>query len=766
MQREDKFLNALAEAYRLQEAIIATTELAIISTAVDGTITSFNKAAETLLGYTGEETIGKQSLINFHDATELALRASALSDELSFPVQIGFDAISIKSHLQNVADRREWTYIRKNGTRFPVVVSITALWDEKDKLIGYASIATDITAQKAQELKVRESQEHLQALVSSLDDIVFELDENARFTHIWVKSDEYLFLPRNQIYGRTLTEMFGEAFARPFEKGFQQVLQTGKTFNHEYKTLANDERWFNAKYSLIYDHGLPTTRVSVCIQDITARKQAEISLKESEERFRLLAENISGTIYLCRNDVNYSMLYLNDNAAVLTGYQANEFLSGNIHFSDLFHEGDRERIFKIVDEALEKKVSFHILYRINHKSGVIRWVEETGIGVYSSDGLLLMIEGYLTDVTERILSEEELHRIADENHRIFNYSIGLKAVANFEGYFIKLNPAWERLLGWSVRELTSAKFADFIHPDDLQRTYDTFKYVLDGNDILTFENRYRHKDGSYRWLMWTSSPDRTRGLIYASAVDITDRKKFEDDLLLSKKDLEVAAMELEEQNRQLDEFAHIISHNLRSPAGNIKALLGFINDKSSLEDYKLIFEKVKNVANNLNETMNELMEMLMVKKNTDIERTEIRFKDILDKVVQSLEGDLIQCGATLTFDFNSAPKIIYSKTYLESIFQNLLSNGIKYRSSERKPQIHVSTSIIGNRIELRFADNGLGIDLEKYGAKLFGLHKTFHENKDARGVGLFLTKTQIETMGGSIGAESKPGEGTTFVIRF
>ena len=80
--------------------------------------------------------------------------------------------------------------------------------------------------------------------------------------------------------------------------------------------------------------------------------------------------------------------------------------------------------------------------------------------------------------------------------------------------------------------------------------------------------------------------------------------------------------------------------------------------------------------------------------------------------------------------------------------------------------IHVSTSLAGNRIELRVADNGLGIDMGKYGEKLFGLHKTFHENKDARGVGLFLTKTQIETMGGSIGAESTPGEGTTFVIRF
>lgn len=634
--QEDKFLNALAEAYRLQEAIIAATELAIISTSPDGIITSFNKAAENLLGYSAEEMIGKSTPVMFHDQKEVADRAEELTKELKQPVKASFEAIVAKARMKNFADRREWTYIRKDGSLFPVIISVTALWNENQDLTGFASIASDITEQKKADQLVKQSQEHLQALVSSLDDIVFELDEHGRFNHIWVRSDDFLFLPRQQMYGRTLTEMFGEAFAAPFEKGFQKVLRTGETFNYEYKTLLNNEQWFNAKYSLIYDHGKPTNRVIVCVQDITARKRAE----------------------------------------------------------------------------------------------------------------------------------EEIRRIADENNRVFNYSINLNAVTNFDGYYTKVNPAWEKILGWTVEELLSKRFIDFIHPDDVHKTNEVFEYLLRGNDLTTFENRHRSKDGSYRWLLWTSSPDMKRELIYASAIDITDRKRSEEDLLMSKKDLEVAATELEEQNRQLDEFAHIISHNLRSPVGNIKALINFINEKSTVEDHRVIFEKIRKVADNLSETMNELMETLKVKKNTDVERTEIRFKDILDKVVQSLEGDLIQCGATVTFDFNNAPKIMYSKTYLESIFQNLLSNAIKYRSPDRKPQIHVTSDIVGECVELRVADNGLGIDLEKHKDKIFGLHKTFHENKEARGVGLFLTKTQIEAMGGSIKAESKVDVGSTFIIRF
>jgi light-regulated signal transduction histidine kinase (bacteriophytochrome) len=164
--------------------------------------------------------------------------------------------------------------------------------------------------------------------------------------------------------------------------------------------------------------------------------------------------------------------------------------------------------------------------------------------------------------------------------------------------------------------------------------------------------------------------------------------------------------------------------------------------------------------------MNDLMETLKVKTDTDIARMEIRFKEIFDKVIQSLEGELIQRKASITFNFNDAPKIYYSKAYLESIFQNLLSNALKYSSSKRKPEIRVTTTTEESGVVLRVQDNGLGIDMAKYGSKLFGLHKTFHVHQDARGVGLFLVKTQVEALGGSIAAESEIDKGTTFIIQF
>ena len=313
--------------------------------------------------------------------------------------------------------------------------------------------------------------------------------------------------------------------------------------------------------------------------------------------------------------------------------------------------------------------------------------------------------------------------------------------------------------------MKASKFIEFIHPDDLDSTYKIIEHIAAGNTAMTFENRYRCKNGSYRWLLWSSSPDVKRKLMYASAIDITERKKSEEELHRSKTSLEVAALELQDQNRQLDDFAHIISHNMRSPIGNITALISLLNEKSSIEDYQLILRKLNDVSGNLKETMNELMETLKVKKNTDVIQVELQFQEVLDKVIQSLQGEIIQTGAIVQSDFKVS-SLRYSKTYLESIFQNLISNAIKYKAKNRTPEILIRTVQLENATEMSISDNGLGIDMKRYGDKLFGLHKTFHEHKEARGVGLFLVKTQIEALGGSIRVESEVDKGTTFIIHF
>lgn len=757
--KEEKFLNALAQAYRLQESIISATELCIMSFNKEGLITSFNQAAETMLGYKADEVIGKQTPLIFHDKTEIVQYAEQLSRNINKTIPPKIEALTTEALLSRKAFRKEWSYVRKDGSRLPVMLSITALWDDADLLTGYAAIANDITDQKEAERKIRTSESRLNALVDSIDDIILEIDDQGRYLNVWMNDRRQALISRKDIEGKSLQEVFGEMFSAAFQETLTKVFETGEVVNQEFKSgIRGKERWFNARYSLIRNKDESAKRVSVCISDITERKQAEFALKDSEEKFRMLAENIPGIIYLCRNDATYSPLYTNDRTLDILGYHKDEFLDGKIHITDLFHPEDAPDIIGAVNEAISERKGFHLKYRVKHKSGEWKWLEEYGTGVYGDNGLL-WIEGFISDITKTKTAEEEYFLV-------FNSTLSLNAISGFDGYFKKLNPAWEKTLGWSIAELKERPVIDFIHPDDLRVTRGIAEQIKGGKDGLRYENRYRCKDGSYRWFLWTSSVDMQEQIIYSSAIDITDRKRTEEALLHSKHNVETVALKLQEQNRQLDEFAHIISHNLRSPLGNIQALISFLNDNSSIDEYKMIFEKLKNVSRNLTDTMSELMDILKIKKNTNVERIELRFKEVLDKVVQSLEGDLIQCKASLTYDFNNAPKLSYSKTYLESIFQNLLSNALKYRSPHRTPKIHFESSQSGNQVELRVSDNGLGIDMERYGTKLFGLHKTFHVHKEAKGVGLFLTKTQIETLGGSISAESEVDKGTTFIIRF
>lgn len=443
----DIFLNALADAYRLQESIIGATELSIISTNTSGIITSFNKAAERLTGHLAEDVIGKATPLILHETAEIIQRADELSAEMGIDVAPSFDVFTLKTKRTKEADRREWMYIRKDGSRFPVVLSITGLYDDQDNLIGFAGIATDVTEQKISEFKIKQSEIHLQALLNSIDDIVLEVDKQGVYSNIWTKKESLLFaFPQEVSVGQKLEDVLSGGLLQQYKGALSYVLTTQQSVNFEYFVPGSDN-WCAAKISFIN-----SDRVLILIRTITEKKNSELLLAQSEQKFRTLAENVPGAIFLCKNDEVYTMLYLNERVKEITGYTADEFLSGRINFTQLYHPEDRQRIFNIVDKALETREKYHIEYRILHQSGEWHWVEEIGTGVYDGNTLDL-IEGFIRDITLQKHAEQELQKVAEENYRLFNNAVTLNVITGFDGYFKRLNPAWQNLLGWTEEEL-------------------------------------------------------------------------------------------------------------------------------------------------------------------------------------------------------------------------------------------------------------------------------------------------------------------------
>ncbi|RTY87674.1 PAS domain-containing sensor histidine kinase [Flavobacterium sp. RSP15] len=249
--------------------------------------------------------------------------------------------------------------------------------------------------------------------------------------------------------------------------------------------------------------------------------------------------------------------------------------------------------------------------------------------------------------------------------------------------------------------------------------------------------------------------------------EITHQKLYELELKRNIDNLELLADRIEKKRKILEDFTYIVSHNLRSPVANLAALLNLLKDETDDEMRNMFLEKINIAFENLSATVMDLTNVVRIRQDTEIPKEELFFQDIVSKHIINLEMQIKETASTITYDFNACEKINYPKIYLESIFLNLLTNAIKYRSSKRAPQIIFKSYINEDgMITLTCQDNGMGINLERYGAKLFGLNKTFHEHPDAKGTGLFITKNQVETMGGTIFAESEVNKGTKFIIYF
>jgi PAS domain S-box-containing protein len=235
-------------------------------------------------------------------------------------------------------------------------------------------------------------------------------------------------------------------------------------------------------------------------------------------------------------------------------------------------------------------------------------------------------------------------------------------------------------------------------------------------------------------------------------------------ILKQKSQLEVFNQYLENKNRQLSNFAHIASHNLRAPVSNLLALNNFYKESTDEEDKIMLFSKMELVIGHLDETLNELIESVKIQGNKDITEDPIIFDSVFEKTLAILERQILDSKAIVTSNFSEAPTMQYPKLYIESIMLNLLSNAIRYSAPDRIAEVHFCTEIDNNKTILTAKDNGLGINLKKHGHRLFGLNNTFHRHPDSKGVGLFMTKTQIEAVGGSITVESEVNKGTTFKI--
>jgi signal transduction histidine kinase len=221
-----------------------------------------------------------------------------------------------------------------------------------------------------------------------------------------------------------------------------------------------------------------------------------------------------------------------------------------------------------------------------------------------------------------------------------------------------------------------------------------------------------------------------------------------------------------EQNKRLMQFTHIISHNIRSHISNLKGIIQHVEKHPENSDGSF-WNLIKQTTNSLDETILNLNESITIQTSIDIPMKEIHLLDKISMVKNSLSNVIEEEKVAINYEQNCDDDLIYSNpAYIDSILLNLVSNAIKYRSEARIPEISISLTSTNQFKILTVKDNGIGIDLQKNKDQLFGMYKTFHRNKDAKGLGLYITKVQVEAMKGKIEVESILGLGSSFIVYF
>lgn len=358
---------------------------------------------------------------------------------------------------------------------------------------------------------------------------------------------------------------------------------------------------------------------------------------------------------------------------------------------------------------------------------------------------------------EKILdSEREFKAIFDQS------PIGIARIETATGKFVSVNPEFCKIIGYSEQEITMISFQAITHPDDLGHNMNFMEKLKNGEiNALDFEKRYIHKSGKTIWVNLTVSSigkigDKPTNHI-AIVEDITEKKRAEEEL---KQSFELVS----DQNKRLLNFSYIVSHNLRSHTSNIETISNFLETAETKEERDEMIDLLKRVSQSLNETMTNLNEVVSIRTNINLSIEHLNLNQYIDKTKLILSQQIAAKQVVIENLVPPSTMVNYNTAYLESILFNLISNAIRYSRNDLIPEIKITFDAETNLMKIQ--DNGIGIDLKKNGEKMFGMYKTFNNNPDSKGIGLFIVKNQIDAMGGSITVESKLNEGTTFTIYF
>jgi len=518
--------------------------------------------------------------------------------------------------------------------------------------------------------------------------------------------------------------------------------------------------WALLSVSLVRDNnGLPLHFVSQ-IENVTQRRSAELKLRESEAKYRKIFENVQDVFY--QTDINGIVTEISPSIENYSGYKRDKIIGSHVE-NFYYYPKDREKLVEQL-KAYGKINDFQV--RLKTSSGEIVYTSINAHLLIDDNGHVYGFEGSMRDIRERKKAEDALKErdalLTKLSEQIPGVIYQFQFFPDGRSCFPFASSGAIDLFGITPEEmkLDSESVFKRIHQDDFPAFYRSV--ITSFNSLTRWEHEFRLAipGKPVKWLQGSSRPELQpdKSVIWHGYVtDITEKK-------LREQELQNAFDLVTEQNNRLINFAYIISHNLRTHSGNFEILVKLLQEAESREEELLLLSHLEKVSDQLSETIMHLNEVVSIQTSISLERTKLNLFTYVEKAISQLKNNSSYRAALIVNKVAQGLEIKYNPAYIESILFNFLSNGIKYGDPDKQTIVVVSSYAEGGQQVLEIKDNGLGIDLEKNADQLFGMYKTFHEHSDGKGIGLFITKSQVEAMGGKIEVSSEVGQGTTFKI--
>ena len=489
--------------------------------------------------------------------------------------------------------------------------------------------------------------------------------------------------------------------------------------------------------------------------DITETKKREELLLKSKS----LAQIGGWEVDLLANTVHWTQV-TKEIHEVPEDYVPN--LEEGINF---YKEGvDRNKISNLVSDAINEGLPWDTELRIITAKGKELWVRAKG-EVEIADNKCIRIYGTFQDIDEKKRIELKYNEVTDR------LAIATKAASigiwdyNVVDNILVWDDNMYKLYGLNKKNFSGVVEAwkSSVHPDDIGPSQELLQRALNGETEFDTEFRVVWPNGEIkhiRAIAFTHRDNNGNALkMIGTNWDITKNKKAEKKL---KNLLDITS----EQNNSLMNFAHIVSHNLRSHSSNLSMLTGFLSQKTDNNEEERLTKMLCEASESLDETVQHLTEVVQVKIDAVNKMRPVNLYETIIGVEKNLGVLLKEKNTTCEVKVEKNLQINAIPAYLDSILLNLFTNSIKYSFPKRSLILKIKAERKGQYTMVTFSDNGQGIDLKRHSKAIFGMYKTFHKHKDAKGIGLFITKNQIESMNGKIEVDSQVNKGADFHLYF